>query len=149
REVARAFGADMVGAYFLDERKETLWPLGGYHVPRHLLAWFATRPIVLARVPDLLPAWRAGRAIWSADPLHDPRFDPNWLEGLPPHSVLLASATARGEPIGALFVVWLRPGRRFQPTKIRRDHRLRAQAAPVPDNARPAHPPAGKRRERQ
>src|SRR5206468_2030233 len=44
REVARAFGADMVGAYFLDERKETLVPLGGYHVPRHLLAWFATRP---------------------------------------------------------------------------------------------------------
>ncbi|PYN69612.1 MAG: hypothetical protein DMD93_07115 [Candidatus Rokuibacteriota bacterium] len=135
REVARAFGADMVGAYFLDERKETLVPLGGYHVPRHLLAWFATRPIVLARVPDLLPAWRAGRAIWSADPLHDPRFDPNWLEGLPPHSVLLASATARGEPIGALFVVWWRPGRRFQPTEIRLVEGLAAQVGLVMENA--------------
>src|SRR5439155_536715 len=51
REVALAFGADMVGAYFLDERKEKLAPLGGYHVPPELLAWFTTRPIVLARVP--------------------------------------------------------------------------------------------------
>src|SRR5207245_9544396 len=32
REVALAFGADMVGGYFLDERKEKLAPLGGYHV---------------------------------------------------------------------------------------------------------------------
>src|SRR3989454_5470777 len=30
-------------AYFLDERKETLVPLGGYHVPRHLVARFTTR----------------------------------------------------------------------------------------------------------
>src|SRR5438093_677730 len=77
REVALACGADMVGAYFLDERKEKLAPLGGYQVPPELLAWFMTRPIVLARVPELLSAWREGRAVWSSDPLNDPRFDPD------------------------------------------------------------------------
>jgi len=134
-EVGRAFGADMVGAYFLDERKETLVPLGGYHVPRHLVARFTTRPIVLARVPELLPAWRAGRAVWSPDPRHDPRFDPEWVEGLPPHSVLLASATAHGEPIGALFVVWWRPGRRFLPSETRLVEGVAAQVGLVMENA--------------
>src|SRR5438132_1197436 len=127
----RAFGADMVGAYFLDERKETLVPLGGYHVPRHLVARFTTRPIVLARVPELLPPWRAGRAVWSPDPRHDPRFDPEWVEGLPPHSVLLASATAPGEPIGALFAVWRRPGRRFLPSETRLVEGVAAQVGLV------------------
>src|SRR3989475_13252666 len=37
REVALACGADMVGAYFLDDRKEKLAPLGGYQVPPELL----------------------------------------------------------------------------------------------------------------
>jgi len=135
REVALAFGADMVGAYFLDERKEKLAPLGGYHVPPELLAWFTTRPIVLARVPELLSAWREGRAVWSSDPLNDPRFDRDWLGALPPHSVLLASATARREPIGALFVVWWRPGRQFQPSEARLIEGVAAQVGLVMENA--------------
>ena len=147
KEVARAFRADMVGAYFLDARKETLVPLGGYHVPRHLLAWFTTRPIVLARMPELLPAWREGRAVWSPDPRQDPRFDPDWVEGLPPHSVLLASATARGEPIGALFVVWWRTGRRFQPSEIRLVEGVAAQVGLAMENAQLARQTEVKLRE--
>src|SRR5207249_7328433 len=54
REVARASGADMVGAYLLDAKREALVPLGGYHVPRELLEGLLARPIVLARNPELL-----------------------------------------------------------------------------------------------
>jgi len=135
KEVALAFGADMVGAYFLDERKEKLVPLGGYHVPANLLGWFMTRPVVLERIPELLPSWREGRAVWSSDPLNDPRFDREWLGSLPPHSVLLASATARGEPIGALFVVWWRTGRQFQPSETRFIEGVAAQVGLVMENA--------------
>jgi GAF domain-containing protein/CheY-like chemotaxis protein len=135
REVARALGADMVGSYFLDERKEALVPLGGYHVPRELLERFMSQPIVLAKIPDLLPVWREGRAAWSSDPHTDSRFDSEWMRALPPHSVLFASATARGEPIGALFVVWWRPGRRFLPAEIRLLEGVAAQLGLAMENA--------------
>src|SRR5438445_11732797 len=58
REGALVCGADMVRAYFLDRRKEKLAPLGGYQVPPELLAWFMTRPIVLAGRRGLLWSWR-------------------------------------------------------------------------------------------
>src|SRR5205823_10009369 len=83
-EVARAFGADMVGAYLLDERKERLVAAGGYHVPEDLLHFFGERPIVLEQFPWLLDAWRAGRAGCSSDVLNDTRFDRGWVENLPP-----------------------------------------------------------------
>jgi GAF domain-containing protein/CheY-like chemotaxis protein len=132
REIARATRADMVGAYFLDERREAL---GGYRVPKELLERFLTRPIVLARNAELLPAWRAGRATWSSDPQTDARFDPDWVGALPPLSVLFASATARGEPIGALFLVWWRPGRQFEPAEIRLIEGVAAQVGLAMENA--------------
>src|SRR5256712_4734807 len=55
--------------------------------------------------------------------------------GTPPRSVLLASATAHGEPIGALFVVWWRPGRRFLPSETRLVEGVAAQVGLVMENA--------------
>jgi GAF domain-containing protein/ActR/RegA family two-component response regulator len=118
-EVARAFGADMAGAYLLDERGERLSPVAGYHVPKELLELFMRRPIVLERFPWLHDAWRSGRAVWSQDVLSDPRFDPQWTDGLPAHSVLFVPTMARGEPVGALFLVWWRTGRVFTPAEVR------------------------------
>src|SRR5213083_3090991 len=66
-EVARAFGADMVGAYLLADRKERLVAVGGYHVPKDLLRFFAERPIVLDHFPWLRESWNAGRAVCSGD----------------------------------------------------------------------------------
>jgi GAF domain-containing protein/CheY-like chemotaxis protein len=119
REVAQAFGADMVGVYLLDERKEALIPAAGYHVPKHLLPVFGTRPFVLARFPVLREAWRAGRAFWSADAKNDPRIDPDTFAGVDPHSVLFAPTMVRGEAVGALFLVWWGTGREFQPAEVR------------------------------
>ena len=119
REVAHAFGADMVGVYLLDEPTETLVPAAGYHVPKHLLHIFSTRPFVLARFPVLAEAWRGGRAFWSADVKNDPRIDPDTFAGVDPHSVLFAPTMVRGESVGALFLVWWGTGRESLAAEIR------------------------------
>ena len=147
REVARATGANTVGAYFLDAKRESLVPLVGYHVPRELLEGFMTRPIVLARNPELLPAWEAGRATWTSDARADRRFDQDWIGTLPPLSVLFAAATAHGEPIGALFVVWWRPGHEFRPAEIRLVEGVAAQVGLAMENAELARQTQAKLRE--
>jgi GAF domain-containing protein/CheY-like chemotaxis protein len=134
-EVARAFGADMVGAYLLDERKERLVAVGGYHVPKHLLRFFVDRPIVLERFPWLLEGWRAGRASSSADPQHDRRFDQEWPNALPPHSVLFVPTMAHGEPVGGLFLVWWQTGRVFEAAEVRLLEGVAAQVGLAMENA--------------
>jgi GAF domain-containing protein len=119
RAVARAFGADMVGIYALDPSREALRAVAGYHVPRHLVEIFMTRPFVLARLPALLDAWRSGRAAWSPDVKGDARFDADTLEGVDPHSVLFAPTPVRGESVGAIFLVWWQTGRDITADDIR------------------------------
>ena len=51
REVARAFGADMVGVYLVDERKEALVPTAGYHVPKHLVQVFTHATLRAGALP--------------------------------------------------------------------------------------------------
>ncbi len=134
-EVARAFGADMAGAYLLDERRERLFPVGGYHVPKELVEPLLRRPIVLARFPWLLEAWNSGRATWSADVLHDPRFDAEWTHELPEHSVLFVPTMAHGAPVGGLFLVWWRTGRTFTSAEIRLLEGVAAQVGLAMENA--------------
>lgn len=134
-EVARAFGADMVGAYLLDERKDRLVAAGGYHVPKHLLSFFTEQPIVLERFPWLSEIWRTGRAGASGTPHADPRFDRAWQAALPPHSVLFAPTLAHGEPVGGLFLVWWHPGRAFEPAEIRLLEGVAAQVGLAIENA--------------
>src|SRR5439155_12683991 len=63
------------------------------------------------------------------------RFYTEWVDGLPPPSVLHATATPNGEPIGALFVVWWRHGRRFLPSETRLVEGVAAQVGLVMENA--------------
>jgi GAF domain-containing protein/CheY-like chemotaxis protein len=134
-EIARAFGADMAGAYLLDERRERLFPVGGYHVPKNLLELFMRRPIVLANFPWLRDAWTHGRAAFSPDVLNDERFDPEWTAGLPPHSVLFVPTMAHGQPVGGLFLVWWRTGRTFTPAEIRLIEGAAAQVGLAMENS--------------
>ena len=53
REIAGALGADMVGAYLADTPRENLWPVAGYHVPRHLLDAFRRVPIPITGHPAI------------------------------------------------------------------------------------------------
>jgi GAF domain-containing protein/ActR/RegA family two-component response regulator len=134
-EVARAFGADMVGAHLLDERKETLVAAGGYHVPRDLLPFFQHHPIRLREFPFFAEAWREGRAVTSSDAGKDPRFDREWVDRLPPHSVLFVPTLAHGAPVGGLFLVWWQTGRVFEPAEIRLVEGVAAQVGLAMENA--------------
>jgi GAF domain-containing protein/CheY-like chemotaxis protein len=133
REVARAIGADTVGVYELDRHGEVLAPIAGYHVPPALLEVLAAHRFVLPHDPALCEAWRAGRAIWSADTQRDGRFQA--LEGFPPSAVLFAPAMIRGKATGALFAAWWRPGREFQPSEVRLVEGVAAQLGLAMDNA--------------
>jgi GAF domain-containing protein/CheY-like chemotaxis protein/anti-sigma regulatory factor (Ser/Thr protein kinase) len=135
REVGRAFGPDMVGAYVLDAQKEALVPVAGYHVPDNLRDFFRRQPIVLQRSPGMDEVWRSGRSVSSADVHDDPRFDPDWTRALPPHSVLLAPTQVRGESVGALFLVWWRPGREFPSGEVRLLEGVAAQVGLALENA--------------
>ena len=135
REVARAFAADMVGVYLLDELKEALLPVAGYHVPKHLVGVFTTRPFVLARFPILHDVWSSGRAFWSTDVKNDPRVDPDTFAGVDPHSVLFTPTMVRGEAVGALFLVWWGAGRQFQPAEIRLIEGVAVQVGLAMENA--------------
>jgi GAF domain-containing protein/CheY-like chemotaxis protein/anti-sigma regulatory factor (Ser/Thr protein kinase) len=127
REVTRAFGADTTGLYVFDAGRDHLVPLAGHHVPKDLLESFLTRPIRVAPFAALLEPWREGRAIWSGDHAHDPRFAGDWATAFPPHSLLFAAALSRGEPVGGLFIVWWGTGREFRPSEIRLVEAIAAQ----------------------
>jgi GAF domain-containing protein/CheY-like chemotaxis protein/anti-sigma regulatory factor (Ser/Thr protein kinase) len=134
-EVGTAFGADMVGIYTLDAKRDTLVPLAGYQVPSELLERLAACHFVLSRFPALAQGWRAGRAVSSGDPHADARFDPESIEGIPPHSVLFAPTTVRGEPVGAIFLVWWRTGREFNDSEVRLLEGVAAQVGLGMENA--------------
>ena len=135
REVAHAFGADMVAVCVYDPKRDALVPLTGYHVPEPLHGHFGTHPFVLSRFPALAQMWRDGRAAWSPDAHADPRFDPAVLEGLEAHSVLFAPTTVRGEPVGALFLVWWKTGREFSDSEVRLVEGVAAQVGLGMENA--------------
>jgi GAF domain-containing protein/CheY-like chemotaxis protein len=134
-EVGRAFEADMVGVYLIDARRERLLPAAGYHVPKHLLRFFAETPMQLERFPALMPAWKEGRAVASSDVLADSRFDPDWSGQLPPHSVLFAPTMSHGQAVGGLFLVWWRTGRVFAPAEVRLLEGVAAQVGLAMENA--------------
>jgi GAF domain-containing protein/CheY-like chemotaxis protein len=135
REVGNAFGADMVAVCVHDDKRDALVPLTGYRVPDHLREHFAAHPFVLSRVPALAQMWRDGRAVWSSDAQADPRFDRAALEGLEAHSVLFAPTTVRGEPVGALFLVWWQTGREFTDSELRLVEGVAAQVGLGIENA--------------
>ena len=136
REVGEAFGADMVGIHTLDGKREALVPLAGYHVPKDLIEHFVTHPFVLSRFPALAHVWRDGRAAWTGNAHADSRFDAPSLEGIPPHSVLLAPTTVRGETVGALFLVWWQTGREFSDSEVRLVEGVAAQVGLGMENAK-------------
>jgi GAF domain-containing protein len=135
REVALAFGADMVGVHQVTPDKDVLRALTGYHVPKHLLEIFATRPFVLGRMPALAEAWRSGCAVWSSDVGNDPGFDPEIFGRIDPHSVLLAPTPVRGEPVGAIFLVWWGTGRQPSADEVRLVEAVAAQVGLAMENA--------------
>jgi PAS domain S-box-containing protein len=109
REVARAFAADMVGAYTLDTA-QALVPIGGYHVPKDLVDWFRTTPFRIAASGALRAAADSLKPVWTVDAATDPQWVPD-VRVLPPHSALFAPTVSNGALVGGLFLIWWTRGR--------------------------------------
>jgi GAF domain-containing protein/CheY-like chemotaxis protein len=135
REVGLAFGADTVGAYMLDARREALVPVAGWHVPKELWHVFVSTPLEIARFPALFDDWQHGQPFWSPDMKRDPRVDPAPFLALPPMSAMFVPTRVRGEGAGALFLVWWETGRAFPPAEIRLLEGVGAQVGLAMENA--------------
>src|SRR5688572_3395693 len=102
REVARAFAADMVGAYTIDAA-QALTPIGGYHVPKELVDWFRSTSFGIGACDALLAAAQTLKPVWTTDAAADPRWVPE-VRVLPPHSALFAPTVSNGALVGGLFL---------------------------------------------
>jgi two-component system, cell cycle sensor histidine kinase and response regulator CckA len=118
REVALAFGADMVGAYACDPvTPGALVAIAGYHVPEKLREWFRRTPLVVMDSVSMKRAWRTRAPAWTSDSARDADWLPA-VRTLPPHSALFAPTAAGQEVIGGLFLVWWSTGRAFSETEL-------------------------------
>ncbi len=98
-------------------------------------------------MPELEAAWRAGRALWTADMKADERFDPALVQGLAPAAAVFAPTLVHGEPVGALSLVWWGAGREPQAAEIRLLEGIAAQIGLAMENAELAQQTARKLRE--
>ncbi len=113
REVALAFGADMVGAYARDPAAPSaLLPIAGYRVPTELREWFTSTPLRVADSAALDLAWRTRSPAWTSSAAKDPAWSPV-ARALPPHSALFAPTAAGQDVVGGLLLVWWKEGREF------------------------------------
>ncbi len=136
REIARALGADMVGAYLADVEAGVLRPVAGYHVPEELYEKFLQYPVPIRGHAGVEEAWQRGQTLWSDDVLNDPRLDRTTVERFPHQSLLFVPMTAKGQPIGGFFVVWWQERRQFTAEEIRLVEGISDQAAMFIENAR-------------
>jgi PAS domain S-box-containing protein len=119
REIAQAFGADMVGAYLADAERTRLSPVAGYRVPRDMLDAFRRIPIPITKHPAIEEAWTHRRAVWSNDVPGDRRVDPETLRQFPHQSDLFVPIRIKDEPVGGFFVIWWTARRSFTEWEVR------------------------------
>ncbi len=136
REISRATGADMVGAYLATPDGAELRPIAGYHVPSEMLERFMRFAIPITGHPALEDAWKGRHSVWSSDTTIDPRMDRLTQDRFPVRAALAVPIIARGEPMGAFFVIWWTERHRFTPDEIRLVEGISDQAAMFVENAR-------------
>jgi PAS domain S-box-containing protein len=136
REIGRALGSDMVGAYLADTDGTALRPIAGYHVPRELMAVFLEYPLPIEGAPGHQHLWAARRAFWTSDAPGDRRLDPEMLRRIPHRSNLVVPMVVKGEPIGVFVVVWWTVARVITPDELRLVESISDQAAMFIANAR-------------
>jgi PAS domain S-box-containing protein len=136
REIARALGADMVGAYLADAEQRFLRPIAGYRVPKELYEKFMRHPIRIVGHAAMEETWRSRKSLWTSDARSDPRIDQESVERFPHQSLLFVPMIVKGEAIGGFIVVWWTERHHFTPDQIRLVEGISDQAAMFIENAR-------------
>jgi signal transduction histidine kinase/DNA-binding response OmpR family regulator len=135
RTVAKAIGADMTGAYLVDERGTALRPAAGYRVPPERLETYLQYHIPLKGHPFVEEAWHSQQVVFSDDVPNDPRFDAQTLELFLAQSCLLIPMIVKDEIIGAMWAVWWEETHRFAEEELRLVEGIVRQAAIAIQNA--------------
>jgi GAF domain-containing protein len=135
RELTRALGGDMGGAYLADANRDFLRPISGYHVPPDLIDAFLKVPIPLRGHPFLEEAWSQQRPVLSRDAETDSRLDRTTFDRFPHRSIIFVPMIVRDEPIGGFFVAWWTERHRFTPEELRLAEGISRQSALVVANA--------------
>lgn len=136
REMAHALKADIAGAYLVDEMRETLRPVAGYHVPQDRLEEYRSYHIPLRAFPMVEQAWRTGRAIHAEDTQEDGLVGADLLRRFPARSVLFVPMRVQDRLIGGLFAVWWEQSPALQPDHLELAEAIAGQAAIAAENAR-------------
>jgi PAS domain S-box-containing protein len=136
REVAIVLGADTAGVYLVDETGTKLLPLAGYRVPPERLEDYRQFAIPLTGHPFVEEAWETKRAVFSNDPLHDPRFDAEAIRLFPNESTLLVPMLVKGEIIGGVWAIWWHEKHEFTAGEMGLIEGIARQVAMAIENAR-------------
>lgn len=135
RELVRALGADMGGAWLLNESRDRFIPIAGYHVPKDLLETALRNPVL---IEDRLvqETKRLEGPIYSSEGQADSRLDHPLARLLPYKSILIQPIWAKGELIGGFAIAWLQDAHRFSPEELRLAGGIAHQAALAIENSR-------------
>ena len=136
REMSRALGADMAGAYLVDEAHEFLRPVAGYRVPPERLAAYRSHPISLRAFPLVEDAWRTGRATYTREAAKEGLVSPELLERFPARSVLFVPMKVQDRLIGGLFAVWWKAPAALRAEHLELAEAIASHAAMAAENAR-------------
>ncbi len=136
REIARALGADMVGAYVPDQDGSVLRPLAGYHVPKDSLDAFRQWPMPLKGHRFVEEAWERRQPVFSTDAASDPRIDRKSLAHFRPRSLLFAPMVVEDTLVGGFGVVWFERQHAFTSEELNLAEGIARQAALAVANAR-------------
>jgi hypothetical protein len=137
RELGRALGADTVSAWLASDDGQTLRPLAGYHVPRHLVEEVRRYAMPLRGHAFVEEAWRDRRAVWAAEASLDPRVDRGMIERFPCRTLLFVPMTVdASDATGGLLAVWWQHPRELGAEDLRLAEGIANQAAMAAQNSR-------------
>jgi len=135
REIARALGADMVGAFLAGPNGDDLRPVAGYRVPQHMREAFQQFPIPITNHAAIEGAWGARRAVWTDDMAANPRVDRESFNRFPHQSDLFVPICIKERPVGGFFVIWWTERRSITDDEVRLVQGISDLAGMFLDNA--------------
>ena len=137
RGIARTTGADIVGAYVLENNGEWLTPVQGYHLPPDRLGALRTLKLSIKKTAFYAEGFASRRAILTANVMDEPRIDDHIRFTVPHRAQLFVPISAHDRVVGGIVALWITYApQAFQPSDVRTIESLAAQAGIVIENAR-------------